>query len=85
MKAVLISTGGGAPTRREIETDGKLIDGMFMRVDGDFIPAAYIFAPEHADKAFRLLTQQYNEEQDLKAKHAAGWNLLIPFRLSAQP
>lgn len=84
MKAVLISMGLGAPSRQEVETDGKLVDGLYMRIGPDYIPAAYIFAPEHADKAFALLMEQYNEEQALKAKHAQGWNTLIPFRLQPQ-
>lgn len=87
MKAVLINHGVGAPTRRDVETDGKLRDGTYMHVDKGlpseslYMPSAYIYAPEHADKAFELLTRHYLEEKALKDRHAKDWNLLTAWRL----
>jgi hypothetical protein len=87
VKAVVISHGIGMPTRRDVETDGKLHDGLYMHVDvglpteSKFMPAAYIYAPEHADKAFDLLTRHWQEEKALKDRQAGEWNQLTAWRL----
>lgn len=84
MKAVLIQHGVGRPTRQDIETDGKRVGegGMYMHTSaGKYLVAAYIYAPEHADKAFELLNRQYDEEHELKSRHAKEWNQLSEWRL----
>lgn len=85
MKGVLITSGVGPPVRRDIEVDEQLKYGEYYHETGKekdmLYHRAYVYAPEHADKAFELFSRQYNEEQALRSKFAKEWNQLSDWRL----
>jgi hypothetical protein len=79
--AVFIEHGIGKPRRKDVKAVPRMVEGMYVKVDDDLLCHAYLYAPEHADEAFDLLTRHWQEEQDLRNRHAKELNHLVPWRL----